>query len=104
MLDKKAKWALYLHNRYMTIKQFVDRLKDKPCIDCRGIFHRWQMDFDHVRGNKKFNVCQPGSRSIQTVIDEIAKCDLVCANCHRDRTHKRGEYRYYARKNPVLLG
>lgn len=21
--------------------------------------------------------------------EEIAKCDLVCSNCHRDRTHRR---------------
>jgi len=46
------------------------------------------MDFDHVRGKKLKAVGQLlTSRSLAVVIAEIAKCDLVCANCHRERTY-----------------
>ncbi len=45
------------------------------------------MDFDHVRGKKLFNIANGRYRTWKSVIIEIAKCDLVCANCHRIRTH-----------------
>lgn len=69
----------------------VNDIKRKPCVDCGGIFNPWQMDFDHLR-NKEFNISAAAGRlgvSGKRLMDEIAKCELVCANCHRDRTHKR---------------
>lgn len=64
-------------------------LKNRPCMDCGGSFPPECMDFDHVRGEKVINVGllvedTTGKREI-----EIAKCDLVCANCHRIRTKLR---------------
>ncbi len=49
------------------------------------------MDFDHVRGEKLFGIVEARGSAIawQTVLNEIAKCDLVCANCHRMRTYIR---------------
>lgn len=49
------------------------------------------MDFDHVRGEKKFNISIAAVKlmSIAIVQSEIEKCDVVCANCHRERTFKR---------------
>jgi hypothetical protein len=48
------------------------------------------MDFDHVRGEKKFNVAHfIYTGSYQAVQDEIAKCEVVCSNCHRLRTGAR---------------
>lgn len=50
------------------------------------------MEFDHVpeRGPKLFNV--GGSRSGVShikMLAELAKCDVVCPNCHRRRTNER---------------
>jgi hypothetical protein len=70
---------------------WVDEVKAKaPCLDCGGIFDPVCMDYDHVRGEKKFSVCQMVrmAYSREAIMDEIAKCDLVCANCHRIRTWK----------------
>lgn len=48
------------------------------------------MDFDHVRGRKLKAVGQLlTSRSLDVIRREIAKCDLVCAICHRKRTYLR---------------
>jgi hypothetical protein len=51
------------------------------------------MDFDHRPGEKKrFNLANTNSqawRSFQNIQAEIATCDVVCANCHRERTHQR---------------
>ncbi|TSC76687.1 MAG: hypothetical protein G01um101429_1156 [Parcubacteria group bacterium Gr01-1014_29] len=65
--------------------------KDVPCADCGKKYHWYVMDFDHVRGKKFFPLSQSsvGGRSIETIKREIAKCDIVCTNCHRMRTYNR---------------
>jgi hypothetical protein len=68
---------------------FLATVKSKPCMDCGGIFPAECMDFDHVRGIKLLNVSQMILCKEEIVREEIAKCDLVCANCHRIRTVKR---------------
>lgn len=64
--------------------------KDQPCTDCGGVFPSCVMDFDHVpeRGAKLFPLGR-SDRSIKALTEEIAKCDVVCANCHRIRTQNR---------------
>lgn len=65
---------------------FIYQVKAGPCVDCGGKFPPECMDFDHVRGPKLFEIAAARSRRLESVRDEIAKCDLVCANCHRTRT------------------
>jgi len=74
-----------------TYRATVDPLKAKPCMDCGGSFPPECMDWDHVRGKKLFGVGSGVRRSIKAVLIEIAKCELVCSNCHRIRTRKRRE-------------
>lgn len=64
--------------------------RDTPCADCGGQFPEYVKDFDHVpgRGPKLFNLANP-DRSMAVVKAEMAKCDIVCANCHRIRTWAR---------------
>lgn len=47
------------------------------------------MQFDHVRGSKASNVTGLQGASVTALRAEIAKCDVVCANCHAIRTHER---------------
>ncbi|SRR5712692_10222586 len=70
-------------------RRVVLEAKKNPCTDCGGIFHFSIMDFDHVQGPKRFNISDAGARSVEMILAEIAKCELVCANCHRFRTWKR---------------
>ena len=64
--------------------------KQGPCVDCHHTFHPCQMDFDHVRGVKLACVSTlggySGAQRPARLVAEMAKCDLVCANCHRLRT------------------
>lgn len=47
------------------------------------------MDFDH-RDGKAFSISQAWRAcSWDKVLAEIEKCDIACANCHRERTYKR---------------
>ncbi len=64
--------------------------KTGPCLDCGETFHSASMDFDHVRGMKVANIAKMWFRPREIVLAEIAKCDLVCANCHAHRTYCRG--------------
>ena len=68
-------------------RKLRDKAKDVPCADCGGRFPSVCMDFDHVRGEKLFQIGAANSRSTENVLAEIAKCDVICANCHRIRTH-----------------
>lgn len=67
----------------------VDALKTHPCKDCGEVKHPVAMDFDHVRGSKVASISQMRSMSWGLVLVELAKCDLVCACCHRVRTQTR---------------
>ena len=62
-----------------------------PCKDCGKSFPFYQLDFDHVRGKKKFNISRAGAsvKSFPLVIAEIKKCEVVCRNCHAERTFRR---------------
>lgn len=71
-------------------RQRIEAIKlERGCADCGFNAHPECLDFDHVRGEKKFNLAQAQTRNWADVEMEIAKCDVVCANCHRLRTYQR---------------
>lgn len=89
----QKKHRIAIHNRVVlwniTTRYDLDRLKNRPCTDCSGWFHPCQMDWDHVRGKKLGSVSSfRSSRARKKLVEEMAKCELVCANCHRLRTFK----------------
>lgn len=67
------------------------------CMDCPpGTKHMpFQLDFDHRPGvDKKKNLSTlVRSAGWNTIMDELAKCDVVCANCHRARTWNQQQHR-----------
>ena len=74
-------------------RQMIREAKNVPCADCGRRYPHYVMDFDHRPGEKKcFNVSIAAGQprlSWAKLAAEIAKCDVVCANCHRERTHQR---------------
>lgn len=79
--------------RKARVRELLEVEKAKPCMDCGGSFPACAMDFDHVRGKKVRDIsnCVVNAWSVERVKEEIAKCDLVCSNCHRIRTFRRRE-------------
>ena len=70
--------------------QKLNEIKSQPCVDCGGTFPPCAMDFDHITDDKVHNISWLiNNRSWAAVEQEIAKCELVCANCHRVRTQDR---------------
>jgi len=84
----KAKKKAYL-------AQYIRSLKEKtPCMDCKEYYPYYVMDFDHVRGKKHANVMELiPTLSKKKIDEEIAKCEIVCSNCHRERTHFRKSHK-----------
>ena len=83
------KAAISSANRRKMFLGLLIQAKGGPCKDCGGVFHHSAMDFDHVRGKKSFQVSDACAHTIAALYEEIAKCDLVCSNCHRVRTYTR---------------
>jgi hypothetical protein len=72
------------------LRAMIRELKSVPCADCGGCFPYYVMDFDHVDGEKLDIVSSLVHRgSVRRLVAEIAKCEVVCANCHRIRTWNR---------------
>jgi hypothetical protein len=65
---------------------------DTPCADYGLVFHHAAMHWDHLPGTEKVaevsNMVRKG-RGKASIRDEIAKCELVCANCHAVRSFHR---------------
>lgn len=65
----------------------VDYLKDHPCIDCLES-NPVVLEFDHIGGSKFNNISYmvTGGWSLKRLEEEIEKCEVRCANCHRIKT------------------
>lgn len=75
-------------NRNLAFHAWMHELKAAPCTDCGKIFPPVAMDWDHVRGVKVKAISQMWGWNRERILVELAKCELVCANCHRIRTVK----------------
>lgn len=75
-----------------SLKAMVFHAKDQPCMDCGTKYPFYVMDLDHRPDEIKLyeiNKIHVYCGSKAKVAEELAKCDAVCANCHRQRTWNR---------------
>ena len=87
---------LHLRRRYgRTISERVENrravlqyLENHPCVDC-GEANPIVLEFDHVRGVKAGDISSMVYKQTKArVLEEIKKCEVRCANCHRVKTFK----------------
>ena len=77
-------------------RDFMLKAKCKPCSDCGFQYKPWQMQFDHRNPKEKlFCISDSWKRSMEVMKLEMEKCDVVCANCHANRT-------YFQRRNHLI--
>ena len=85
----------YRWNTHSTRDRLTRLVKDgklgKPCADCKGTFPPCAMDYDHLPQFRKVDTISQLVRwgSPHRVFAELAKCELVCKNCHAIRTQAR---------------
>lgn len=79
----------YDARKYARTKAILDAARTGPCVDCGLQLPPECMDFDHVRGEKRFSLSVPYAkgRSEEAIMAEIAKCEIRCPSCHRLRHH-----------------
>ncbi|HEV2859937.1 MAG TPA: hypothetical protein VGX48_02920 [Pyrinomonadaceae bacterium] len=103
--QREAKRRYYARNKVLyfernkrkrdELRRIIREAKQEPCADCGGNFPYFVMDLDHREEcNKVIEVAQFVALNLskEKLIEEIGKCDVVCANCHRVRTYERGQY------------
>lgn len=72
------------------LRTYVRDRKNKPCLDCGVKYPYYVMQFDHLR-DKKYHISElVNANNVKKLELELAKCEVVCANCHAERTHQRG--------------
>jgi hypothetical protein len=72
-------------------RRFLDAVKlTAGCADCGYAAHPAALHFDHRPGvDKVFNIGSARQFAMPTLVAEIEKCNVVCANCHAVRTAER---------------
>lgn len=85
----KDKAIIWKGSRREELLKLVLETKSVPCADCGVPYPHYILEFDHVRGVKvsEISVMIVNSCSVEALKEEINKCDVVCANCHKTRHH-----------------
>lgn len=88
---QKEKTRSRTQQKRNAIKEFIANYKQsRSCADCKENYPYWMMDFDHL-SDKEFGISSfyRNTQDIEKIKNEIKKCEVVCANCHRNRTYLR---------------
>lgn len=85
----REKFRIYERRNYDRLAKIIRDAKNVPCADCGIKYPSYVMDFDHRDPSTKIACVSKlaNSNSAKKLMLEIAKCDVVCANCHRIRTY-----------------
>jgi hypothetical protein len=70
-------------------RKLIQEYKVKQgCKDCGYNAHHAALEFDHIADDKVANVANLMGQE-KALWAEIAKCEVVCSNCHSIRTFNR---------------
>lgn len=79
-------------------RKLVREFKDRPCTDCGIKYPFYVMELDHIiekdgtyhaDGKQNCVGITMYRRGMAWLKEELTKCEVVCANCHRERTYRR---------------
>jgi hypothetical protein len=92
---RKSKYKAAKDERHKIRQNLVlELLLKKSCVDC-GESDPIVLDFDHINPKKKEFCVSQGVRDcrpIEIILEEISKCEIRCANCHRRKTSREGNH------------
>jgi len=89
-LANKNRYKNQAYERKIKLREIIAIKKAVPCKDCGIKYPPYVMDFDHIKGSKIRAVGRfTNHGSKKALLAEIEKCEVVCSNCHRIRTHNR---------------
>jgi hypothetical protein len=84
---ERERRALRSRERFAERKSAISSWKlEHGCMDCGYDKIPEALEFDHTSDDKLGNIANLCQGALETAIAEMEKCDVVCANCHRERT------------------
>lgn len=87
MMDYKENAKIQGARRRFESREMIFDLKSRTsCIDCGHKFHPSQIDIVRKNGERSIQLSKVLHKSRKFIMDEIEKCDFICANCNRLRT------------------
>ena len=90
--QNKTRWAENKQAWFEKRREWLREMKTgKPCTDCGRTFPPEAMQWDHLPGTAKVGEISKMMRHLspKLILEELAKCELVCATCHAIRTYRR---------------
>lgn len=86
----KEKKNEFFRKRYEKNKEIIHQYKiDKGCTDCGYNECQEALEFDHIMPRLRGTVSSQMGKSMKVIMKEVARCEVVCANCHNIRTYNR---------------
>lgn len=89
-IKNKAKYKLRSETQRVGLRTWIKELKSKlSCIKC-GESHWSCLEFHHKDEKKKdfaISIAVRFNMTREQILEEIAKCDVLCSNCHRKHHH-----------------
>jgi hypothetical protein len=83
----KTDMALYMKNRRAKRRQKLIELGGDKCSKCHSLSN---LEFNHIdRSTKLFVLSGKGlDKSWEKILEELDKCELLCNNCHVEKTRE----------------
>lgn len=86
--ENKSKIRIKAKQTYDSNKAKIkEYLLNHSCVDC-GEKDIRVLEFDHIRGKKMYTIARMKLLKWDTILVEISKCEIRCANCHKKRHYK----------------
>lgn len=101
---QKEKYHQRSQKRRTEMRAVLARIKQESgCVDCKVQYPYYMLEFDHIEDNKESGIAEMVAfASINDILDEVSKCEVVCANCHKIRTHSRKNNKTYRINDSTL--
>ncbi len=99
--DRTKLYEAQKRHRVKVRGQVLEFLSSKKCVDC-GEDDPIVLDFDHTGLKEKFKDVSKmlsGHYSWLSVLKEIEKCEIRCANCHRRKTYK--QFKFFGKTKAI---
>ena len=91
--ERRRYLARAVTKRRRKIKQILVAEHGGSCVDCGESYPDYVMQFDHRNPKEKeFGIGSGNTIALEKIRCEAEKCDLVCANCHAERTAQQRGY------------
>lgn len=93
-------YAAQKRHRVKVRQKLLEYLSERECVDC-GEKDPIVLDFDHKDPEVKFKGVHrmlSGHYSWDSVLKEIEKCEIRCANCHRRKSYV--QFKYWGKTKP----